>query len=607
MTLTLQPVVGRWIAALVASATAAAALMVGLAGYNGELAVAPSALNPFGTTASVTPEIERLAFTDPAREVDVIVQLRAGTVPAQGRVLLERSGATQVREVGLINAVAGSMEAQAAWRLMSAGSVRAVSLDAPIAPTGAVSDPSGLRAAYLESIRAPKAWQAGHTGAGVGVAVIDTGVAGSLRDFGDGAGGSRVVANAVVNPTAQNADDGYGHGTHVAGLIAGNSTHRDEGDPLRSKYSGVAPDADLIAIKADDGHGATTVLDVIDGLQFAVDFKDTYNIRVVNLSLRSTIAESYKTDPLDAAVEAAWFSGLTVVVAAGNEGAAVDAVNYAPANDPYVITVGGVDDRGTKTITDDQLATWSSRGITQDGVVKPDILAPGARMVSNLAPGSDFASLCPTCAVDGEYFRVGGTSMAAAVASGAVAAILSAHPSWTPDQVKGTLIANSRPVHSPRPVAGPPDLVDKKDKHPIEAVTVESTIEGGEIALDKVLNTQPVAANSGVTPSTLIDPATGQIDFTRASWSRASWSEAADVLRASWSRASWSRASWSRASWSATPEACSDLERASWSRASWSDAELADAQQQCASVDTTRASWSRASWSRASWSTSFDK
>jgi serine protease AprX len=592
---------------MVASAAATVVLMAGLSGSTGELGSALSVNNPFAAPATVAPQIERLASTDPLRKVDVIVQLRDGSAPVEGVALLKRSGAENVREVRLINAVAGSMEAQAAWRLASAGSVRAVSLDAPIAPTGAVEDAAALRAAYLESIRAPKAWAAGHTGAGVGVAVIDTGIAGGLRDFSDGAGGSRVVANAVVNPVAQNGDDTYGHGTHVAGLIAGNGTHRDAADPLRSAYSGVAPDANLIAIKADDGHGATTVLDVIDGLQFAVDFKDTYNIRVVNLSLRSTIAESYKTDPLDAAVEAAWFNGLTVVVAAGNEGDAADAVNYAPANDPYVITVGGVDDKGTKTIADDQLATWSSRGITQDGLVKPDILAPGAHMVSNLAPGSDFAQLCPSCVVDGEYFRVGGTSMAAAVVSGAVATILSAHPDWSPDQVKGTLINKSRPVHSPRPMIGPPDLVDRKDKHPAEAVTVDSTIEGGEIALDKVLNSAPVAVNAGITPNTLVDPATGQIDYTRASWSRASWSQAADTLRASWSRASWSRASWSRASWSATPEACSDLERASWSRASWSDAELADARQKCASVDTTRASWSRASWSRASWSTSFEK
>jgi hypothetical protein len=127
-------------------------------------------------------------------------------------------------------------------------------------------------------------------------------------------------------------------------------------------------------------------------------------------------------------------------------------------------------------------------------------------------------------------------------------------------------------------------------------------VVGGEASLDKVLNTPiTTTANFGLTPNDLIDPDTGQIDYTRASWSRASWSQAADPLRASWSRASWS----------ATPQSCTDFERASWSRASWSSDDIAMAQAQCANllakVDSSRASWSRASWSRASWSTSFDK
>ncbi len=111
---------------------------------------------------------------------------------------------------------------------------------------------------------------------------------------------------------------------------------------------GVAPRANLISVKVSDDDGETTVLDVIYGIQFAVDNKDRFGIRVVNLSLSSTVAESYLTDPLDAAAESAWFSGLVVVAAAGNDGTAPDAVSYAPGNDPYVISVGGMDDRGTR-------------------------------------------------------------------------------------------------------------------------------------------------------------------------------------------------------------------------------------------------------------------
>ena len=171
---------------------------------------------------------------------------------------------------------------------------------------------------------------------------------------------------------------------------------------------------------------------------------------------------------------------------------------------------------------------------------KPDVLAPGAHLVSMLAPGSDFASQCPACVVSGQYIRLGGTSMAAAVTSGVVADLLQVHPTWTPDQVKAVLIGTARTVMS-----------------------------GKEAAADMAVKANPANfanPNLGLTPSTLLDPATGDIDYTRASWSRASWSTAADPLRASWSRASWSCAC------SLTPTGEIDPARATWSRASWSAA-----------------------------------
>ena len=245
-------------------------------------------------------------------------------------------------------------------------------------------DPSRLETAYPFSVLAPQSW-AMATGEGVGVAVIDTGIDGALPDFADENGDSRVVAAVVTNPDAKTAADTYGHGTHVAGIIAGDSGRRDVVDPAWAKYIGIAPRANLIAIKASDDEGRGTILDAIYGLQFAVDHKDEFNIRVVNLSLSSTVAESYKTDPLDAAVESAYFHGILVVAAAGNRGAAADATAYAPANDPFALSVGAVDDQGTAERTDDATAEWSSAGVTQDGFAKPEIAAPGAHMVSTLA------------------------------------------------------------------------------------------------------------------------------------------------------------------------------------------------------------------------------
>ena len=264
---------------------------------------------------------------------------------------------------------------------------KAISLNAGVAPSGTV-DPTALRTSFNQSIRADRSWALGTTGKGVGVAVIDTGIAGGHPDFrvSQTDTRSRVIATAVTNPGATSDGDTYGHGTHVAGLIAGNGTNRNAGDPLYGRYAGVAPDANLISVKVDDGSGATTLADVIAGLQFVVDFRDEYNIRVVNLSLRSSVAESYKTDPLDAAVEQAWFAGIVVVAAAGNGGAAEGSANYSPGNDPHIITVGAVDDMATKDIADDRLTSWSTRGSTQDGFEKPEVVAPGAHLVCAARP-----------------------------------------------------------------------------------------------------------------------------------------------------------------------------------------------------------------------------
>ncbi|MDX6583266.1 MAG: serine protease AprX, partial [Solirubrobacterales bacterium] len=556
------------------------------------------------------------------------------------------AGGVVEQRLELINGFSTTLRASAAQDLAADPAIHAVSLNAAVETQGAVTvDPTKLATAYNQSIRSPQVWNDKHyTGKGIGVALLDTGIDGSLPDFrvSETDPTSRVIASAVINPAATRPGDSFGHGTHIAGLIAGNGTNRPSGDPLDGKYVGVAPEANLIDVKIADEQGNASVMDVIDGLQFAMDYKSTYGIRVVNLSLRSTVAESYKTDPLDAAVEAAWNSGLVVVVAAGNEGKAADAVSYAPANDPYVITVGAVDDFGTKDVNDDALETWSSRGKTQDGFVKPDVLAPGSHMVSTMAPGAEYTRLCPTCLTDGGYFRVGGTSMAAGVASGEAALMLQSDPTATPNQVKAFLVDRTRAVDAAK--VSSPMVVDATGTPVAVDTNTLVKIDGAEIAADRaVVKDVNGKTNAGLVMNTLLNPATGLIDYSRASWSRASWSSSVDGLRASWSRASWSRASWSRASWSATPESCSEFERASWSRASWSraswsraswsraswsadgmaspdlaaedlaqiDAEIAAAKSDCATllsaIDPTRASWSRASWSRASWSSSFDK
>ena len=544
--------------------------------FNGALAAAAlSALALAAPTAAAAAPPEQ------------IVQFAPGTSAAAQRAAVRAHGGRVTRELHIISALGARLSHDEAAALAADDRVVAVSANASVRPssiepaepaepaeaadalsdrteretgTPVTSDPSRelevldhppaaqLATSFVHSTRTNTVWEAS-TGRGVGVAVVDTGIAGDLPDFRVSAGdpSSRVIASAITNPNATTVTDRYGHGTHVAGLIAGNGAYRAAGDPQASRYAGTAPNANLINVKVSDDHGAATLLDVITGLQFVVDHRDAYGIRVVNLSLNSTVAESSRTDPLDAAVEQAWLHGIVVVTAAGNLGTRPDAVSYAPANDPYAIAVGAVDDAGTKSPADDRLASWSSRGVTQDGFAKPEIVAPGAHMVSTLAPDSDYASLCPSCVRPGGYFQAGGTSMAAPVVAGIVADLLALHPDWTPDQVKGALVATAR---------GGKDLA------------------AGEVNAARAATAaaHQLTANQGLTPNTLIEVATGSIDYTKASWSKASWSTVADPLKASWSKASWSCANCGGDAGGAADPSKASWSKASWSKASWSTA-----------------------------------
>jgi serine protease AprX len=467
--------------------------------------------------AALSPSLAHLAATSPNRRVVAIIQLKRGVSLGAGRSLVRFVGGRPGPGLQIINGLSATLTASQARTLAHSPRVHAVSLNSVLKQTWWRGTPAPwqLSTTYDQSVHATGLWRRS-SGRGVGVAVIDTGITGNVPDFraSHWNSASRVVASAVVDPNASTAADTYGHGTAVAGLVAGNGHVRDWGDPLADDYAGSAPNANLISIKVANDDGQATTLDALYGLQFAVDHKDDYNIRVINMSFRSTEAESYKTDPLDAAAEQAWFDGITVVAAAGNMGTASDAVSYAPGNDPYVITVGAVDDQATADNSDDVVADWSSQGTTQDGFAKPDVVAPGAHIISTLAPNSDFASLCPTCVIDGSYFQVSGTSLAAPIVAGVAADLIAAHPDWTPDMVKGALVNTATQLSG-------------------GAAEVNAT------AADWAGSDQ-LTSDQDLTPNTLIDPDTGSIDYNAASWSAGSWSTAADPLAASWSAASWS-------------------------------------------------------------------
>jgi serine protease AprX len=300
-------------------------------------------------------------------------------------------------------------------------------------------DASRLSTTYPFDTGATSAWagRAGppDTGTRVTVAVLDSGVDLAHPDLK-----GRVIG-VNVNRTASGPGDGYGHGTHVAGIIAGQ-------DPA-GQYVGIAPGANVVSVKLSDDSGVTYESDVLRGLQWVSQNRTAYNIRAINLSLSASIPQSYATSPIDAAVEYLWSQGVTVVASSGNLGAGEDAVWYAPGNDPRVITVGCLDDNQTVAPGDDSLCLISSRGVTEDGFAKPDVVAPGRKIVSALTAGVNgqpavLATTFPTrITSDGRHIRLSGTSMSAPMVAGAVALLLQRYPGLTPDQVKKLLVSTA--------------------------------------------------------------------------------------------------------------------------------------------------------------------
>jgi serine protease AprX len=260
------------------------------------------------------------------------------------------------------------------------------------------------------------------------------------------------VVDVVANPTASAAPpetsvDPYGHGTHVAGIMVGNGSHSD------GRMAGVAPEATLISVRVLDGVGSGLASDVLAGLQWIQDHKTEYGIRVVNLSLGHPVVEPLADDPLVQAVDALWDSGIVVVCSAGNRGRSGHVTITSPCNSRKVITVGATNDSHTGPIADDKIATYSSRGPTTfDLVAKPDLVAPGNRIVSLRSAGSLMDTTLPDRRVAAdpslpalqEYFEMSGTSMASPMVAATAALMLEQDPSLNPGSVKARLMMSAR-------------------------------------------------------------------------------------------------------------------------------------------------------------------
>ena len=489
-------------------------------------------------------DLEELKSGLSGATVDVIIQFKQAPTDAQhGKV--EGHGGVLKKKLDVIRGAHYSVPVKSLPALADDPDVAYISPNRPLSGT------STSTLDYTpESVNAQVAWQQwGLDGTGVGVAVIDSGVT-AVGDLywwipSNQTYGSRVVYSQNFVPGTTDSSDQYGHGTHVAGIIASQGWFSTGGN-FTHTFKGIAPNANIINLRVLDQNGAGTDSSVIAAIQTAISLKSTYNIRVINLSLGRQVYESYTVDPLCQAVEAAWSAGIVVVAAAGNQGRndSAGTEGYgtiaAPGNDPYAITVGAMKTANTPARVDDTIASYSSKGPTAyDFVVKPDIVAPGNQVVSTLAPNapllstptdvylSEYSSSTTTSTGSGgntknnkknstssltantispSYMRLSGTSMATPVVSGAAVLLLQQNPNLTPDQVKARLMKTASknfPAYST--VTDPTTGIIYTDYYDI------FTIGAGYLDVGAALSSNDLADASAVSPAAVFDPSTQSV------------------------------------------------------------------------------------------------
>jgi serine protease AprX len=447
----------------------------------------------------------------------------------------------------------------------------------PPAPKPAAAPKSGFSPANLLTVfpfvsGATKAWTGaatpdGHmdSGVNISVAVVDSGIDADHPDIA----GQVLAVN--VNHTATSAADGYGHGTHVAAIING---HDADG-----QYYGVAPSVTVISVKIADDNGVAYESDLLRGLDWVRANRDAYHIRAVNLSVSSGVSASYVVSPVDAMVERLWKDNVTVVAAAGNLGTAEDAVWYAPGNDPYAITVGCLDDNTTQITSDDSLCSISSRGITQDGFLKPDIVAPGRKVLSALSSGindkgSVLAAEFPDrITPDGEHIRLSGTSMATPTVTGAIALLLQRHGGLQPNQLRQILLQTDTAY------PGQPDGAGALN------------IPGALVASDHAPSGDhyfPLPIGGSAPPSGTTSLLWDGDHWASAMWNGARWTNSVwDGAR--WTSAEWDGARWTNTQYDGSRWAGSHFDGSRWASTYWDGARWSSTY------------WDGSRWSGSAW------
>jgi serine protease AprX len=433
------------------------------------------------------------------------------------------------------------------------GGLLAITTDATVHQTGSAQWSSNQLWPYVSGVAG--LWGAdkdpGFQANMPSIAVVDSGIA-NRSDFG-----SRVIASAGLSSLpGSSTDDPRGHGTFVAGIAAGSAPG----------YAGADPVAKLVNVDVLNDKGEGLVSDVIKACEWILDHQSQYNIHVANFSLNSTITAPFYLDPLDRAIEQLWFHGIVVVTSAGNYGtpSGPSGVDFSPADDPFVITVGAADLGGTPSVKDDAAAPWSAWGYTVDGFAKPELSAPGRFMVGPVPDGATLVSDHPQNVMAAGYMQLSGTSFAAPVVSGIAAQILARHPDWTPDQVKGALMLSAQPM--PAAVGSSAGVGEVK----ADGATAVDNPPNPNSALEEFVVTWRGGAFFRFDAWRWTKEARSNAAWNSAAWNSAAWNSAA------WNSAAWNSAAWNSAAWNSAAWNSAAWNSAAWNSAAWNSTAAAD-------------------------------
>lgn len=355
-------------------------------------------------------------------KIPIIVQIeemREGELNV--RKLAEESGCQVERDLSLLNTFATKVNLNSLRLLAENKHVKKIWYDHEVRALLDIATPT---------VQANKLWKKNITGQGVVVAVLDTGI----YEHPDLEG--RIIAFKDIINNKDTPYDDSGHGTHVAGNIASSGKMSDY------SYRAPAPEVNLVGVKVLDKKGAGSISTVLAGIQWCIRNKEKYNIKIMNLSLGTEARNPCSSDLMCRAVEIAWKNGIVVCAAAGNTGPEAKTID-SPGINPTIITVGAINDMGTVSLRDNEVASFSSRGPTIEGNNKPDILAPGVNITSLLAPDSGLDKKAKNSA----YITVSGTSMATGICSGVIAQMLQVNNKLTPEQIKEILVKTARKIN----------------------------------------------------------------------------------------------------------------------------------------------------------------